>query len=402
MSAAPAGAAQVAPAGFAQVAAPARVAQVAAPGNTVTFIGDSVTAGFGYCGPAETAAGVQCRPNQEMANSWVVGKNSLKDCAPPDPPLNPTDACSNDNDKGAPWNAPPWSPGPDAPDVAYPYQIAASQSPDGGAAVSDWAVTGATPADWDPDGGIYGPQLKKLDDQYVVMTLGANPLLSYFTNIVFPVINRYDVVGECVGSTGYDEGGFFSKTYSGPISNAVGCLDRKWDRLHQTRHLVNVYKTLLTQNDHILILGYYTACSWSFGNWQPRANIARGPAAGDSCHSQSRQVSPHDTARVTQWEQAIAVATRLNQRIHHAVIEAQDWAKTQWPGTTRYQDLAWTRPDEAAWAQHQPHSPLGSWILRNDTWIHPSKAGAAQLAHTVTSAMCADFRHWCGATPHWG
>jgi hypothetical protein len=157
MSAAPAGAAQVAPAGFAQVAAPARVAQVAAPGNTVTFIGDSVTAGFGYCGPAETAAGVQCRPNQEMANSWVVGKNSLKDCAPPDPPLNPTDACSNDNDKGAPWNAPPWSPGPDAPDVAYPYQIAASQSPDGGAAVSDWAVTGATPADWDPDGGIYGP-----------------------------------------------------------------------------------------------------------------------------------------------------------------------------------------------------------------------------------------------------
>jgi hypothetical protein len=111
---------------------------------------------------------------------------------------------------------------------------------------------------------------------------------------------------------------------------------------------------------------------------------------------------PHDTARVTQWEQAIAVATRLNQRIHHAVIEAQDWAKTQWPGTTRYQDLAWTRPDEAAWAQHQPHSPLGSWILRNDTWIHPSKAGAAQLAHTVTSAMCADFRHWCGATPHWG
>jgi hypothetical protein len=290
----------------------------------------------------------------------------------------------------------------DAPDIAYPYQIAASQSPAGGAAVSDWAVTGATPADWDPDGGIYGAQLKKLDDQYVVMTLGANPLLSYFTNIVFPVINRYDVAGECVGSTGYSEGGFFSRTYSGPISNAVGCLDRKWDRLDQTRHLVDIYKTLLTQNDHILILGYYTACSWSFGNWQPRANIARGPAEGDSCHSQSRQISPHDTTRVTQWAQATAVGARLNERIHHAVIETQDWAKTQWPGTTRYKDLAWTTPGEAAWAQHQPHSPLGSWILRNDTWIHPSKAGAAQLAHTVTSAMCSDFRHWCGVTPHWG
>jgi hypothetical protein len=383
-------------------AAPAGAIQLAAPGNTVTFIGDSVTAGFGYCGPAEVASGVSCRPNQEMANSWVIGKNSLKDCAPPHPPLNPTDACSNDNDGGAPWNAPPWSPGPNAPDIAYPYQIAASQSPAGGAAVSDWAVTGATPANWDPNGGIYGPQLKKLAGQYVVMTLGANPLLSYFTNIVFPVTNSFDVVGQCVGSTRYSAGLlWFSTDYSGPISNTVGCLNQKWDRIHQTQHLVNIYKTLLTQNDHILILGYYTACSWSFGNWQPRVNLTKGPAAGNNCQSQRRQVSPQDTARMTQWQQAIAVASRLNARIRDAVTEAQNWAKTRWRGTTRYKDLAWTTPDEAAWAQHQPNSPLGSWILLNDTWIHPSQAGAAQLAQTVTAAMCSDFGHWCGATPHW-
>ena len=103
--------------------------------------------------------------------------------------------------------------------------------PAGGAAVSNWAVTGATPANWDPDdpppnGGIYGPQLNKLKNQYVVMTLGANPLLSYFTNIVFPVISSYDVVGQCVGSTGYSKGLIFPKYYSGPISNAVGCLNQ--------------------------------------------------------------------------------------------------------------------------------------------------------------------------------
>lgn len=85
---------------------------------------------------------------------------------------------------------------------------------------------------------------------------------------------------------------------------------------------MNICKVLLAQNDHILILGYYTACSWSFGNWQPRANLTKGPAAGNSCQSQSRQVSPQDTARMTQWEQAIAVGSRLNARILQAVTEA--------------------------------------------------------------------------------
>ena len=33
------------------------------------------------------------------------------------------------------------------------------------AAVSDWAMTGATPANWDPNSGIYAPQLKKLKNQ---------------------------------------------------------------------------------------------------------------------------------------------------------------------------------------------------------------------------------------------
>lgn len=42
-------------------AAPAAAAQVAAPRNTVTFIGDSVTAGFGYCGPALASAAARTR-----------------------------------------------------------------------------------------------------------------------------------------------------------------------------------------------------------------------------------------------------------------------------------------------------------------------------------------------------
>jgi hypothetical protein len=40
----------------------------------------------------------------------------------------------------------------------------------------------------------------------VVMTLGANPLLSCFTNINFPSLPGQDIIGRCVRSTGYYRG----------------------------------------------------------------------------------------------------------------------------------------------------------------------------------------------------
>lgn len=364
------------------------------PSGTVTFIGDSVTAGFGYCGASENASNITCKPNQEFANAWYFGDNSLYDCKPPDVP---NDACSNDNDNGKPWDAAPWSPGPKSPTVAYPYQIAASQSAPSYAAVTDWAMTGATPANWDPSSGVFGPQLKKLKDRYVVMTLGANPILSDFTNITLAGSTIAD--GPCVSSTGYKSDGTW---YAGPLSDQLDCVARQWDKEEQTRHLVAIYEELLKQNDHVLVLGYYRACSWSFGNWQPAGNVFSGPAKGYRCRSESRPVSKTDRSRTTQWDQAVAVGDDVNARIHAAVVDAQEWAKSEWKGTTRYKDLAWTKPDEAEWARHQPLSTLGSWIFTRDTWIHPDKNGATQLANTVVNAMCSSFGHWCGRDRAWG
>jgi hypothetical protein len=364
------------------------------PAGTVTFIGDSVTAGFGYCGASENATNISCRPNQEFADAWYIGDNSLHDCKPP---AVPNDACSNDNYNGKPWLVPPWSPGPRSPRVAYPYQLAASQSDRSYAAVSDWAMTGATPADWDPDGGHFGPELRKIDDQYVVMTLGANPILSDFTYIT---LAGFDVAyGPCVSSTAYYRDGDW---YAGPISAPVACVDKQWNKIRQTQHLMSVYEQLLRQNDHVLVLGYYRACSWSFGNWQPAGNLYTGPSAGHSCSSQSRFVSPTNHTRVSQWDQAVAVGDSVNSRIHDAVLAAQAWAKREWPGTDRYRDIAWTTPNETEWAEHQPLSPHGSWIFLNDTWIHPDKDGAAQLASTVADGMCSSFGRWCGAKRVWG
>ena len=223
----------------------ADAAEADAPGavkyrDEMTFIGDSVTAGFGYCGYSENAKNVNCKPNDEMRNNWYLGDNSLKDCAPPDGGR-PTDACSNNNLDGQPWLSEPWEAGADSPNIAYPFQIAARQTGPEKAEVSDWALTGSTPADWDPDGGAFGNVLGRLKNQYVGMTLGANPLLSYFTNIDIS-IPFTDVEGPYVDSTGYKAGIWgFRSWYAGPIDNAVNCLRNQWNKIRQTQHLVRIY-----------------------------------------------------------------------------------------------------------------------------------------------------------------
>lgn len=376
-------------------AAPAALGRAALTSN-VTFIGDSVTAGFGFCGIAENPSVASCGVNDEMSDAWVAGTAPLRDCAPPSPPAMLTDACSNDNDNGAPWLAPAWTNSPGVPRIAYPFQIAAGQSPAGAATVRDWAVSGATPANWDPDtGGAYGGELRRLKDQYVVLTLGGNPLLGYFTNVDFGVPGL-NTIGKCVKDTGYR--GFFSNV-AYPVARATGCLQRNWDALSQTRHLEDVYEALLAQGDKVLVVGYYRGCPWSFGFWQT-ASLLRGPSYGQSCTSQSAEIQG-GSRQLTQWQQAKAVASDLNTLIHQAVTGAQDWAKTRYPGTATYQNLAWTEPDQAAWTDHQGWS-ADPWVIKNDTWIHPDSAGAGQLAGTVEAAMCANFGHWCGTPPTWG
>lgn len=365
--------------------------------NSVTFIGDSVTAGFGYCG-TESAKNVTCKPNEEFADSWYFGDNSLKDCAPPStPPLN--DACSNNNfNNGRPWQAGPWQPGPNAPRIAYPFQLAAGQSQVNPASVSDWAVTGSTPAEWDPQGGYYRSLLGALKQQYVVMTLGANPLLSYFVNIELSGVTVEE--GPCVSSTGYKEG-IFGPWYAGPLAKQVNCLKQGWAQLNQTEHLVRIYETLLGLEDRVVVLGYYRGCNWSFGNWQPEGNVIYGPSAGHDCKEELRPTSPTDPTEISQWQQAVAVSSVLNGLLEEAVEKARAVARARWPNTDRANNIVFTKPNPALWEAHQPKGPNRSWLFLNDTWIHPSQPGAENLAETVAAKMCSSFGHWCGKPYRW-
>jgi hypothetical protein len=364
---------------------------------SVYFVGDSVTAGFGYCGTegGRDSADLTCRTNEPFANSWT-GENSLSACKPPE---TVNDRCSDNNYLGTPWNAGPWVADPNAPSVAYSYVIAREQKGADPALIYNWAMTGSTPADWDPmTGGRFGNQLKQIKDGYVVMTMGANPLLSYYLRISvigLPIIQD----GKCSGSTVIHTvhnriHGFFAAPLDGKLHEGkpgvLRCFDEQWAELRQAAHLRDVYETLIANGNHVLVVGYPAGCPWSFGDWQPDANFFDGPAKGHPCTDQKKRVWD-GTGEVSQWDQAKALTAQANSRIEDAVTSA---AKTA-PGKLRF-----VLPDQGAWAQHQAWN--GSpWVFKNDTWVHPNAEGHKQLAATVIKAMCSFFGHWCGTPPKW-
>lgn len=355
---------------------------------SVVFLGDSVTAGFGYLGADENAPNVTGAVNSPFANSWYLGDNSLKDCNPIAP--TPDDRCSNNNVNGAPWTAGPWEAGAKAPTVSYSYQIAANQDPANAVPIENWAVTGSTPAQWDA-GGAFNPQLQKIKDTSVVMTLGANPILGSFLRITGATDGACSNT-EWLGWTGW---------WAYSPDKIVDCANQQWAQNQQSQHLEGVYKTLLQNNNKVLVLQYYRACPWSFGNWQPTPNLSSGPAVGNSCPSQTQKVSNCSKCPVqgktSQWAQAIAAQNAMNDNIAAAVGEVQQWARDNKLDPSNLQIAT---PDQSAWADHQAWSN-DSWIFPNDTWIHPSAAGHQQLAKTVTTAMCSAFGQWCGEQPAW-
>ncbi|HVX21446.1 MAG TPA: hypothetical protein VHB02_08860 [Acidimicrobiales bacterium] len=364
-----------------------RVVTPPAGAPTVYFLGDSYTAGFGFCGyenPGNTD--LACGPNQQTADDWKFGNNSLDYCDPPTPV---NDQCSNDNDNGAPWTAGAWTPGPAEPSTAYPYVIAGQQAPTDSAYVEDWAMTGSTPANWDPmTGGAFGNQLAQIKNAYVVMTLGGNPLLDDYLNIDLSGIPIKD--GTCANTV------TFTSTLALAATAAVACGAEQWAAITQGPHLLDVYETLLRNGNHVLVMGYPEACPWSFGNWQPNGHLFDGPSSGNACSSETAYVITGGGARVSQWDQAVAVGNWLDDAIQQVVTQAGQ-------ATGDGADIAYAAPSPT-WATHQ-HTDPTSWFYPNDTWIHPNTTGHQEMAATATAAMCQDFGHWCDGPdgqPAWG
>ena len=86
------------------------------PQPSVVFLGDSVTAGFGFFGQKENAKNITGTVNNPFPSSWNLGDNALSDCSPGDG--TPIDQCSNNNYNGSPGMRARGRPDPRRPNVA--------------------------------------------------------------------------------------------------------------------------------------------------------------------------------------------------------------------------------------------------------------------------------------------
>lgn len=372
--------------------------------SRVYFIGDSVTAGFGYCGQ-ESALVNNCAVNSTFSDAWVGGGVlwSLGYCAPGNVP---DDRCSNNNAAGGPWTAGPWVAGDALPKVAYSYAIAGLQSPKQPAQIFNWAVTGSTPSHWDAvtigqpraneNPGLFANHLGDIHNSYVVMTLGANPILNDYLHVdinalglPIPAALTALLNGPCASTTVQNGK---AATLDATDTGVAKCLDGKWAEYNQTQHLTNIYARLLNQGNRVLVVGYPPVCPWSFGDWQPAPNPL-GPSRGKSCAlNPLPQVNPQSGGPITQADQAFYLGSHANDLIRLAVESMNN------------PDIVYV-PPAADWTQHQAWAPDGqSWVFGNDTWVHPSRLGHEQIAYSVLGAMCQSFGHWCpdsNRAPQW-
>jgi hypothetical protein len=154
-------------------------------GVAVRALGDSVTAGFGYYSngtPMTIGRLLECRPAAKGFDD-ACSSNSL----------NTTSA------KGKLEYAPDYGL---ANDISWPAQWANEH---GVTDYANYAVSGSEPSDWAPGGELHATteRIEAEDPDYVLMTMGANPLLS---NMLFGADNMgcaiyADVFGgyrECV------------------------------------------------------------------------------------------------------------------------------------------------------------------------------------------------------------
>lgn len=387
----------------------------------VVFIGDSITGGWGF----ET-------DNYPIAGNLV----SLKECAQDPPPM---DACTNNEpgtaNRDVSKGVPPW--------IAYPYQV---QSMIGSLAsslpVSNYAVSGATPAMWDPTvtglipgqfndknynslayacntapedmsglnvadpkwdncdpnlfPGLYGtdnnPQYAKWNlsklpadrSTLTVFTLGANPLMSRYLGLSLIAAG---------GMEGADTKAAEQAAATGDFTALDASLDRNIKVFGVVEHLTNML-TYLADRGPVILQKIYPSCPGMLGNTSTGDSPATTAYA--TCKPEKMIEVAHRavTKLNAAMEQAVANAKQARPDGQYTAICPGDESNGTCDLTTGFAKHPQFENTKAYGGSFPANNP---WVLSNDTGIHPNAAGHRVLASGVVRAACREYNLFCGA-----
>jgi lysophospholipase L1-like esterase len=323
----------------------AQVTVGAAPGAVVRALGDSVTAGFGFYG---------------NGSSMTIGR--LLECRPGSKELN--DACSS-NSLATKSEEGPVEYAPDyglANNVSWAAQWANEH---GVTNFKNYAVSGSEPSDWAPGGELHATteRVEAEDPDYVLMTMGANPLLS---DMLF----------------GADEMG--CAIYADVFGGYRECVEAAFAEVHLQADLKSLYTHLVRNTDATIYLMQYHLSVPSTALAYSATQIAEmGKLLNREIAAVAATVNPQRLQVVAppHFNVGIDISPVYPSRFSCSELGYEVDGPSVQSTPTQY-ELDVLHPLSFCAGPEEGEPP---WVISGDTGIHPSAAGYRQMASQVPS-----------------
>jgi lysophospholipase L1-like esterase len=311
-----------------------------AAGIVVRAMGDSVTAGFGYYGNGE---------------EWPLP--ALLVCRPAGPPYN--DACSS-NSEVVTNSSKAFEYVPDyglANNVSWAAQWA---NKFGITNYENLAISGSEPKEWAPGGILHGTtaQIESEDPDYVLMTVGANPLLS-------EVLFGKDNMGCAI--------------YSDIFGNFAECVETAFAKVELQTNLRKLYTDLVEHTQATVLLMEYPLTVPSSAIAYTSTQIAQmGQLLNREIDRVAQEVNPQRLLLVAPPHFNVGISvepvypstytcSREGYRVDGPSVQSEP---TQ-------DELEILHPFTFCLG---PSPPGPNWVISGDTGIHPSATGYEQMA----------------------
>ncbi|MFN8217922.1 MAG: GDSL-type esterase/lipase family protein [Solirubrobacterales bacterium] len=324
-------------------AAPLTVPVVVKVQNTaqvvVRAMGDSVTAGFGY-----------------YSSGRLMPLVSLPECRPGSVTL--VDACSSNsetlnNSAAAIEYAPDYG-------LANNVSWAAQWANEYG--VTDYenlAISGSEPVNWAPEGSLYATtrEIESEDPDYVLLTLGANPLLS-------EMLFGTDRMGCAIWSD------LFGKYEE--------CIEEAFEGVHLRRELERVYTDLVKRTDATIYLMQYHLSIPSTALAYTAFQIAQMGAL------LNREIA-RAAAAVNPTRLRVVTPPHFNVGIDLEPLYPSRYSCSRLGYKVDGQSVQIEATQDELLIDHPLSFCSGPaqgppWVISGDTGIHPSAAGYAEMA----------------------
>jgi hypothetical protein len=321
-------------------------ASTPAAGPVVRAMGDSVTAGFGYYGDGTKMPFLslyECKPEGEVLDDACSSNSTATADGLKEVPYAPDYGLSNNISWAAQW--------------ANDY---------GATNYKNYAVSGSEPVNWAPGGSLYSTteKIEKEDPNYILMTIGANPILA---NTLFGLgpaacALKADLVG------GYRE-----------------CVEEAFEGVHLHRELKSLYTDLVKKTDATIYLMQYhlsipsSALAYSVTQIAEMAKLMNGTIA---------EVAAEVNAETKTSRLRVVAPPHFNVGVSLEPVYPSSYSCSSFGFTVDGPSVQSTPTQDELEVDHYlsfcEGPPSGEpWVISADTGIHPSAAGYAQMAAKV-------------------